>query len=86
MRWMALIITSSFCIALLAWAGEKPRAPHAVDGEQVYRTNCTRCHNTPPALTERETKVVVQHMRVRANLTAEQADAVLQYLIEDTRK
>jgi hypothetical protein len=36
-------------------------------------------------MTERQTRVVVRHMRVRANLVADQADAVLQYLAENAR-
>jgi mono/diheme cytochrome c family protein len=95
MRWLA-VITISFCLVLAAWARDKQNttgvardnassAGAAVDGEQVYKSNCTRCHNTPPAMTERQTRVVVRHMRVRANLVADQADAVLQYLTENAR-
>jgi mono/diheme cytochrome c family protein len=90
MRWLA-VITICFGLALAAWARGKqdnssPRpAALAADGEQVYQSNCTRCHNTPPAMTGRQTRVVVRHMRVRANLVADQADAVLQYLAENAR-
>jgi mono/diheme cytochrome c family protein len=63
----------------------KPQPQTAPDGEAVYKTNCTRCHNTPPSMNERQTRVVVSHMRVRANLTEGDAKAVLQYLAENAR-
>ena len=89
---MAAVVTLCFCLALAAWPNDKSgkhkaaSAAPRVDGEQVYKSNCTRCHNTPPTLTERQASVVVRHMRVRANIPAEQADAVLQYLSESARK
>jgi len=92
MKSLAVVVTLSFCLALAAWANDKgdkkvpAGAAGRIDGEQVYKSNCTRCHNTPPTLTERQTRVVVRHMRVRANLPADQADAALQYLSETARK
>ena len=92
MRSLPVIVTLSFFLALAAWANDKNGEPNpagaarAGDGEQVYKTNCTRCHNTPPQLTERQVRAVVRHMRVRANIPADRADAVLQYLLENARK
>ena len=89
---MAAVVTLCFCLALAAWPNDKsgkPKAPSEaprVEGEQVYKSNCTRCHNTPPTLTERQARIVVRHMRVRANIPAEQADAVLQYLSESAQR
>jgi hypothetical protein len=84
---------SSLLFALvftLSWAARTAAAPNpaqstVIDGELVYKTNCTRCHNTPPSLNERQTRVVVSHMRVRANLNARDANAVLLYLAENAR-
>lgn len=84
-----LLTATIFAISLCAFAGGKntpPQTRSRVDGELVYKTNCTRCHNTPPSLTQRQSKAVALHMRVRANLLAEQADAVLVYLAESARK
>jgi hypothetical protein len=92
MRWLAVAVTLSFCLVLATWANDKgskqgaASAARPIDGEQVYKSNCTRCHNTPPTLTERQTRVVVRHMRVRANIPADQADAALQYLSETARR
>ena len=77
-----------FLFSLLAAAADPAKPPQperAPDGEGAYRTNCTRCHNTPPPLTERQTRVVVSHMRVRANLTASDVNAILRYLAETAR-
>lgn len=85
-----LLATIVLATSVCAFAGGGKNTPPAtrsrVDGELVYKTNCTRCHNTPPSLTLRQSKAVALHMRVRANLLAEQANAVLQYLAESARK
>ena len=77
-----------FLWSLLAAAADPAKPPQqdrTPDGEAAYKTNCTRCHNTPPSLTARQTRVVVSHMRVRANLTATDANAILRYLAENAR-
>jgi hypothetical protein len=74
-----------FMVLWVANLAAKPQPQAAPDGEVVYKTNCTRCHNTPPSMNERQTRVVVSHMRVRANLTEIDAKAVLQYLAENAR-
>ena len=80
-------LSFAFVFAVL-WAvslAAKPLPQTAPDGEAVYKTNCTRCHNTPPSMNERQARVVVSHMRVRANLTEVDAKAVLRYLAESAR-
>ena len=74
-----------FTVLWVANLAAKPQPQTEPDGEAVYKTNCTRCHNTPPSMNERQTRVVVSHMRVRANLTEVDAKAVLQYLAENAR-
>jgi cytochrome c5 len=49
-------------------------------GEQAFQENCGRCHNPPESLSPREVKAVLQHMRVRANLTAKDEQLILKYL------
>jgi len=81
----------AICIALVviginvatAKSGSTPPAANNAEyGEQAYKTNCTRCHVTPPALSPREARVVMRHMRVKANLPARDAEAVLVYLLQ----
>jgi cytochrome c5 len=52
----------------------------AAIGEQRFQANCGRCHNPPDSLSPREVKAVLQHMRVRAMLTAEDEQLILKYL------
>jgi cytochrome c5 len=52
----------------------------AEEGERRFEQNCGRCHNPPDALSPREVKAVVQHMRVRAMLTPDDEKFILKYL------
>jgi cytochrome c5 len=52
----------------------------AATGEQRFQANCGRCHNPPDSLSPREVKAVLQHMRVRAMLSAEDEQLILKYL------
>jgi cytochrome c5 len=49
-------------------------------GEQAFQQNCNRCHNAPQELSSRISGTVVMHMRVRASLSAADAQAILWYL------
>lgn len=79
---LSVFMCSLLSVGSLAGAPQSNQTP---DGEEVYKTNCTRCHNTPPSLNERQARVVVAHMRVRANLTERDANAVMHYLAENAR-
>jgi hypothetical protein len=54
-----------------------------IDPDDAYKNNCMRCHTSTPQYSPRMTKTIVEHMRVRANLTQEEAQAILRYLTED---
>lgn len=56
-----------------------------LDGAKVFGWYCGACHSEryPRERTDAEWEVIVTHMRVRSNLTGEQADAVLHYLKEN---
>jgi hypothetical protein len=55
---------------------------HTSSGDDAYKQNCTRCHSEVPPVSTRRTKTIVRHMRVRASITAEEAEAILQYLTQ----
>ena len=55
---------------------------HVLSADDAYKQNCTRCHSEVPPVSARRTKTIVRHMRVRANITAEEAQAILQYLTQ----
>ncbi len=56
----------------------KPK--RGVDADLAYRANCSRCHVEPRKFSEGETATIMLHMRVRANLTEEETQAIVRYL------
>jgi len=62
-------------------AGNDPKKT-AVDPDDAYKNNCMRCHTAVRKYSPRQTATIVMHMRVRANMTAEETQAILQYLAE----
>lgn len=54
----------------------------AKSGAQLWGENCLRCHNTPSPETfsDAEWDVAVMHMRVRANLTENEAVKIGEFL------
>ncbi len=53
-------------------------------GARAWANNCASCHNLRPAsdLRDDQWRVVVAHMRVRADLTGQEARDVLKFLQE----
>jgi len=64
--------------ALPSCASDAPAPGQA----QMWEQNCNRCHNfrDPGSLSDDEWEVAVMHMRVRADLTAKEAEAIEQFL------
>jgi cytochrome c5 len=65
-----------------ASAVHQSNLPANFSADDAYKQNCTRCHSEVPPMSTRRTKTIVRHMRVRANITAEEAEAILQYLTQ----
>lgn len=53
-------------------------------GARAWANNCASCHNLRPAsdLRDDQWRVVVAHMRVRADLTGQEARDILKFLQE----
>jgi cytochrome c5 len=49
-------------------------------GQRKFDANCGRCHSFPEQLSPSLTGTVVRHMRVRANLSAEDEKDILKFL------
>jgi hypothetical protein len=49
---------------------------------QLWSDNCMRCHNSrpPEEFSAAQWEVVVHHMRLRANLTGEEAREIVKFL------
>jgi cytochrome c5 len=52
------------------------------DGGKKFDANCGRCHTSPENLNPRITGTILRHMRVRANLSAQDAQDILRYLTQ----
>ena len=65
---------------------DKKAGKKKLTGAELYAMNCGRCHpeRYPTEFTPAQWKTVMIEMRVRANLPAEQAKAILKYLQEDS--
>lgn len=63
-----------------------PPAHHELSGAELYSIHCNRCHpeRYPTERTAAQWKTIMLHMRVRANLPAEQARTILKYLQENS--
>ena len=53
-----------------------------INADQAYKANCSRCHGAPHKFSDRVMSTIMRHMRVRANLTQDETQAILKYLTE----
>jgi len=99
---LALVIVATCLVSNALVAGEDARsekpAPSPkkaekkpqkkLTGAELYALNCNRCHpeRYAPERTAEQWKTILLHMRVRANLPAEQAKTILQFLQEESGK
>ena len=58
------------------------KEPPAFYFDDAYKSNCTRCHLAPRRFPERKMATIMRHMRVRANLTEEEAKGILRFLTQ----
>jgi len=60
--------------------------PKKLSGAELYSIHCARCHpeRYPTERTAAQWKTILMHMRIRANLPAEQARTILKYLQENS--
>ena len=88
---MASIISTTLVLAQTspapkpAGSAAKPAAKaasmkQADVGQRKFDANCGRCHSFPEQLSPSITGTVVRHMRVRANLSAEDEKDILRFL------
>lgn len=70
-------------LALIGFSARLRATATALDGEQVYKSNCTRCHITIHTYPAKMSRLIVRHMRFKAALTRPEADAVLAYLVSN---
>jgi mono/diheme cytochrome c family protein len=49
-------------------------------GQRVFKENCSRCHNAPQGFPPSISGTVAKHMRIRANLSEADYQALLRFL------
>jgi hypothetical protein len=61
-------------------------AAKKLTGAELYSIHCNRCHpeRYPTERTAAQWKTILMHMRVRANLPADQSRLILKYLQENS--
>jgi hypothetical protein len=64
----------------------KKSEKRTLSGAELYSMNCNRCHaeRYPTERTAAQWKTILLHMRVRANIPADQARTILKYLQENS--
>ncbi len=82
---IAVAVGGAFLVtiaAVLATSGCSSIPAGSKGGSQLWAENCGRCHNirSPSTYSDIEWQVVLHHMRVRANLTAEEHKKILEFL------
>lgn len=91
---MHMLLAASLLVASMVWAQTSPASKPAPAttaknanksnqpdiGERKFQANCGRCHSFPEQLSPSITGTVVRHMRVRANLSAQDEKDILRFL------
>jgi len=92
LRWIILagILTVPFVVLAQSASNSQAQTPapqkkqrqqtvRMNEGERVFMQNCSRCHNPPDGFSPRIAGSIVRHMRVRANLSEKDAQALLRF-------
>jgi mono/diheme cytochrome c family protein len=89
---LAIVVSTLSALPALARSGDGAQQENSVSpqkpvpaaspdrGQQVFDQNCSRCHNPPEGFSPRISGAIALHMRVRANLSAEDYKALLHFL------
>ena len=72
-------------VAKVSAAKPGKKSTKKISGVELYAIHCNRCHpeRYPVELNETQWKTIMLHMRVRANLPADQARTIMKYLQEE---
>lgn len=94
---LGLVIAAVYAVSITPVAGadpkpakdqktEKKAEKKQFNGSELYAIHCGRCHaeRYPTEFTASQWKTIVAEMRVRANIPAAQARAIVKYLQEDS--
>lgn len=79
---VAIVIGALTSLTIASCSAEKTAAYKNRSGAQLWGENCVRCHNTPSPSSYNDTdwETIGLHMKVRANLTAEQSKKIFEFI------
>lgn len=79
---IGLILGVVVSLNLYITSCKTPAIIQAKTSAQLWGENCSRCHNVPsPAdFSDSEWELIGTHMRVRANLTAEETNKIIEFM------
>ncbi len=80
---LAVLLAASLMTFLVASCATTAATDgHSKGGAELWAENCGRCHNlrSPSSFSDRQWEIISFHMRVRANLTAEEHHKILEFL------
>ncbi len=79
---LGMLAAHSTAAADEAKTAEQSDPMQFVNGSKTWANTCARCHNMrdPRSLRDDQWRVAIAHMRVRAHLTAKEAEDVLVFL------
>jgi mono/diheme cytochrome c family protein len=76
------VVMTAAALAMVTAPSSAQQSPSVSEGARVYGSMCGRCHNprSPLEYSDRHWTVIINHMRVRGNLTGGQVRNVLAFL------
>jgi len=79
---MLMICVGFFSAIFVSSCSSTSKISASKAGAQLWGENCIRCHNipSPETFSDNEWDVAITHMRVRANLTEEEAQRIIEFL------
>ena len=77
-----IVLGAIFTLVVASCSAEHSAAYNNRVGAQIWGETCIRCHNTPSPASYNDTdwETIGLHMKVRANLTEEQAKKVFEFI------
>jgi hypothetical protein len=80
------LIFTLLCLTALPLLAQNQHKKTPLDPDDAYKNNCMRCHAAVQEYSPAKTATIAMHMRVRANLTEEETQAILRYLQDTSAK
>ncbi|MEW6208963.1 MAG: cytochrome c [Acidobacteriota bacterium] len=79
-RWVVVLFLALSIIGLMtAFGGQKKKA-EPLDGDTVWKQQCSRCHLAPGAIPKKKMATVIRHMRTVTPLTEEEYKALIRFI------